>query len=239
MQERVDQRRQEAESSKPESDDELERQRTRQQRYAALIDGLTAIGNLVMTANGADSVYSHSRGVSSKLRTKWNKRMAQHEKDKERYQEQTRQADQDEYNIARMRAERQKARHNASISAALNEEKSNTERAKQKHYSTQDEVLRKNVEIKQQDSDIRYQDSDTRRITAEGNLKNKEAQLAETRRHNKASEGVAKQNANNNESKTSETVRHNKATEKAKDTQLKNEQNRRYRRYYSGQQQQQ
>lgn len=110
VQKRLDERVAEHKSSRPKSREEMEKQRDRQMRQAALIDGLSALGNVIVAANGGSSTYDHSKGVTAQLQPKWAQKMKDRAVDEAQWEQRGRYLDIEGQNLSRMRSERAKSR---------------------------------------------------------------------------------------------------------------------------------
>lgn len=167
--------------------EERENKRAKQRAlYSAISDGIQALSNLYFTTKGAPNAYNPNASMSKANLARWDKMVAQREKDAAKY----------------MEVLKEKYGLNAQVVQQELSEKTAREKLAQDAF---------NRVIAQSGLKIEEQDADTRKRAAEAKAENDKQRAEDQRRHNEGMLNVAKQRAATSAAVGASTIARNQA----------------------------
>lgn len=167
--------------------EERENKRAKQRAlYSAISDGIQALSNLYFTTKGAPNAYNPNASMSKANLARWDKMVAQREKDAAKYME--------------------VLKEKYGLDAQLVQQELSAKTAREK--LAQDAF---NRVIAQSGLKIKEQDADTRKRAADAKAENDKQRAEDQRRHNEGMLNVAKQRAATSAAVGASTIARNQA----------------------------
>lgn len=167
--------------------EERENKRAKQRAlYSAISDGIQALSNLYFTTKGAPNAYNPNASMSKANLARWDKMVAQREKDAAKYMEVL------------------KEKYGLDTQVVQQELSSKTAREKLAQDAFNRVIAQSGLKIKEQDAD-------TRKRAAEAKAENDKQRAEDQRRHNEGMLNVAKQRAATSAAVGASTIARNQA----------------------------
>lgn len=176
-----------ARTKRTKEQEERENKRAKQRAlYSAISDGIQALSNLYFTTKGAPNAYNPNASMSKANLARWDKMVAQREKDAAKYME--------------------VLKGKYGLDTQVVQQELSAKKAREK--LAQDAF---NRVIAQSGLKIKEQDSDTRKRAAEAKAENDKQRAEDQRRHNEGMLNVAKQRAATSAAVGASTIARNQA----------------------------
>lgn len=176
-----------ARTKRTKEQEERENKRAKQRAlYSAISDGIQALSNLYFTTKGAPNAYNPNASMSKANLARWDKMVAQREKDAAKYMEVL------------------KEKYGLDAQVVQQELSAKTAREKLAQDAFNRVIAQSGLKIKEQDAD-------TRKRAAEAKAENDKQRAEDQRRHNEGMLNVAKQRAATSAAVGASTIARNQA----------------------------